>query len=468
MNRAQFGPQMDLAGRCWADRENLESRFKLVPDAFSMALRCIVFGFAACMATLLPAREWADNTGRKLEGEMLGVERACAVVLLPDKHRASLPLDKLSTGDQAWVKLWAEGKSAEQQLPAPIWPQAVQQPEIKLTGGANSKGGFEFHSPHYEFDCDAEVSTSVMTDFATVAEGTVRLLYSLPIQLAPLEHKTFTARICASRASYERGGGVPGSAGVFITANLRGEGVLLVPFESLGIEKFNGHNTKSYSYRPNVLAHEMTHQITAELLQLMPKWVAEGLADYVGHMIYRNGVYYLSERDRVQALHMRLDMYDNLTREQEQRVVAAPSRFPEGRGQPATLPESWLLKPSELVSMSEDYWDTSLGGRNAQIRIHRMYLSSMFLMHYFLHLADHGEARRIRTYFEELNRDAVWFKNMGKDGTPPPAYLTHRMTLDEVRAHYLGILFSKDDLKALDTDFHDQYVALGFRLPAWK
>jgi len=403
---------------------------------------------------------------------MLGVERGSAVVQLPDKRRGAIPLDKLSSDDRAWVKQWAQDKTPEQQLPLPIWPQAVQQPEIKLTGGANAKGGFEFHSPHYEFDCDSEVSASVMNDFATVAEGTVRLLYSLPIQMGPLEQKTFAARICGTRKSYERGGGVPGSAGVFMTANLRGEGVLLVPFESLGIEQFNGHNTKSYSYSANVLTHEMTHQITAELLQLMPKWVAEGLADYVGHMTYKNGVFYLGPRDRVQALRQRLDMYDKLSRDlqdQQQRVMASPSRISgEGRGQPVILPESWIMKPSELVSLNEDYWNTALGGRTAQIRIHRMYLSSMFLVHYYLHLADHGEARRIRVYFDEMNRDALWFKNMGKDGATRPAYLTRTMSLDDVRAHYLEILFSKDDLKALDKDFHDQYTALGFRLPAWK
>src|SRR3569623_1295001 len=128
------------------------------------------------MAAALPARDWADSTGRKLEGEMLGVERGCAVVALPSKQRAYLPLEKLSMVDQAWVRMWTDGKTTAQQLPTPLWPAMVQQPEIKLRGGASKKGGFEFHSPHYEFDCDAEVSASVMTDFATVAEGTIRLL----------------------------------------------------------------------------------------------------------------------------------------------------------------------------------------------------------------------------------------------------------------------------------------------------
>lgn len=425
------------------------------------------------MARALPAREWADSSGRKLEGEILGVERGCAVVLRPTKQRANLPLDKLSAADQAWVKEWAEGKTQAQQLPTPLWPATVQQPEIKLTGGASSKGGFEFHSPHYEFDCDAEVSASVMTDFATVAEGTLRLLYSLPIQFAPLEGKTFYARICQTRASYEKGGGVAGSAGVFITGSMSGEGVLLVPFESLGIEQFNGHNTKSYDYNATVLTHEMTHQATAELLPLMPKWVAEGLAEYVGRMTYRSGTFYLGPRDRIQMLRQRLDMYDAMTRQQQERVMASPSsRVPtESGSRTATLPESWIMRPSELVRMSEEAWATNVGGRSAMIRIHRMYLSSMFLMHYFLHMADNGDARRVRLYFEELNRDAKWFKQLGHKrdtSEPAPAFLTRRMSLEDIQAHYIENLFTRADLKALDADFHAQYVALGFHLPEWK
>ena len=31
-----------------------------------------------------------------------------------------------------------------------------------------------------------------------------------------------------------------------------------------------------------------------------------------------------------------------------------------------------------------------------------MYLSSMFLMYYFMHFADNDEARRIRVYFDHL------------------------------------------------------------------
>ncbi len=413
-----------------------------------------------------------DIAGRTLEGEMLGIERKNVVVLLQNKQRVSLPMAKLSPADQAWTNTWSKDKSPGQRLPMPLWPENVQQPEIKLTNGTRKNGSFVFNSPHYEFECDAEVSVSVMNDFATVAEGTVRLLYSLPLQLGPLENRTYSARICRSRATYERAGGPKGSAGVFITASMSGDGVLLVPFESLGIEQFLGKNTKSYDYQATVLIHEMTHQVTAELLQLMPKWVAEGLAEYAGNMIYRNGVFYLAPRDRVQALRRHLEFYDKLTREQDTRIMASPSTKPgnsNGVGSSAArLPESWIMRPSDLIQKSENAWATNVGGRASTIQLHRMYLSSMFLMHYFLHIAENGEARRIRLYFEEMAQDAAWFRTMGKNGLPPPDYITRKTTLEEIRDHYLKILVTPDQLDALDTDFRAKYIALGFRIPEWK
>lgn len=422
------------------------------------------------LASALPARQWKDTSGRTLEGEILGVEKDCAVVSLPNKQRVALPVAGLSGEDKAWLQDWAKGKSPAQQLPPPYWPESVQQPEIKLARGTKQADAFVFNSPHYEFQSDAEVSVSVMSDFATVAEGTVRLLHALPIRLGPLEGRTFDARICRTRATYERAGGMPGSAGVFITGTMSGEGVLLVPFESLGIEQFAGKNTKGYDYNATVLIHEMAHQVTAELLFLMPKWVSEGLAEYAGTITYRNGVFHLGPRERMLALHQRLEYYDKLTRDEEARILASPSAKPLAtEGKPAVrLPESWIMRPRDLLRQGDEAWDTNVRGRAATIRLHELYLSSMFLMHYFLHLADNGEARRIRLYFDAMAQDAAWFRTMGRDGTPPPEFIKRQTPLEEIRDHYLRVLVPPGQLDALDADFRAKYLALGFRIPEWK
>ncbi|CAN5884485.1 hypothetical protein BH11VER1_BH11VER1_05790 [soil metagenome] len=413
-------------------------------------------------ATGAQAREWKDVSGRSIEAEMLGVDQGNAVVLNAAKQRVSLPLKKLSPADQAWVRQWSEGKSALQLFPAPLWSLTVQQPEVRVTGGAQKGVGFVFNSPHYEFRCDAEVSPSVMNDFATVAEGTLRLVYSLPVAFPALEGKTYSARILQSEEAYARAGGPAGSGGVFI-ASMSGDGVLLVPFSSLGIEQFAGRNTKGYDYSATVLIHEMVHQATGELLTLMPRWVSEGLAEYAANTIYRNGVFYTGERDRILSLRQRLEGYDKLTRGNGQSF-AAPGTGVTGNG-PARPMESWIMKPSQLLSVSEAAWRTDVNSNAALVQVHRLYLSSMFMMHYYLHLADNGDARRIRLYFQELNKASTYFRTRGKEGSLPEELVRQKgLTLDEAQDVFLKHLYSPSELQALDADFKTRFNALGFRL----
>ncbi len=415
----------------------------------------------------LCAREWKDTAGRAVAGDILGVESGNVVIQLPNKQRAALPLANLSETDLSWVRTWLKGKPRTQWLPAPVWPESVQQPEIHVQALAHDKRGYGFTSPHYDFNCDAEISASVMNDFATVAEGTVRLMQALPIHFPRAESRTFYARIYQNREGYERSGGPPGSGGVYMTADLSGQGVLLVPFESLGIEQFGGRNTKSLSYKATVLIHEMVHQSTAELLQLMPKWVAEGMAEYGANMTYRNGAFSLGERDRLQALRQRLEYYENINREVAAKAFAAPARTAAGRtnNTPVKLPAFWVMRPSELVTKDEIAWSTEGSGRASQIQLHRMYLSSLFLMYYFMHIADHAETRRLRVYFDDIAEMSLYLRTKGAQGNVPDELKTRsKISLKVIQDHFTGQLVGPDGLAALDADFHAKFTAMGFRI----
>lgn len=357
---------------------------------------------AACLAisllgaSALVAREWKHGDGRTVEAEILGVERGRVVVVMSNRQRASVRMEELSSADQAWVAEWSAGKSPIQLLPpAPPWPANVQQAPIFVNGGNAVDGEYLFSSEHYEFVCDAEMSKAVMNDFATVAEGTIKLLHSLPVRFPSLEGKTFQARIVKNRDNYARAGGPEGSAGVFIS-NRMGEGVLLVPFESLGIVNFMGKNTKGDGYKATVLIHEMAHQVTSELIPLMPRWMTEGIAEYAAMIPYRNGVFYLGERERVLAMRQRIEFYQQLSR------VGVDFG---GR---------WVMKPSELVKTTTQAWDTTREGHDAQIALHRLYISSMYFTHYLLHLADNGDARRIRNYFHVVGDGSLWLRTRGR------------------------------------------------------
>ena len=418
------------------------------------------------LITVASAREWKDATGRALEAGMLGFEQGRVVVQLVNKQRLTLPFDKLSEADKSWVRDWCKDKTPLQLLPAPTWPDAVQQPEIHVQATAHDQHGYVFKSPHYEFTCDAEVSASVMNDFATVAEGSTRLMESLPIHFPKADGKTFYARIYQSREGYARAGGPEGSGGVFITGDISGEGVLLVPFESLGIEQFAGRNTKSYDYKATVLIHEMVHQATAELLPLMPKWVAEGLAEYGANMTYRSGVFYLGERERVQSLRNHLEYYQKISRDVTAKVAAAPAKVSAGTTRmAAALPNSWVMRPSELVGKDETAWSTLASGRSAQIQLHRMYLSSFFLVYYYMHLADHGESRRLRTYFDDLEAVSLFIRSKGEKGRlPEELQARDRLSLGAIQGYFTSQLVGKDGTAALDADFQQRFTTMGVRI----
>jgi hypothetical protein len=223
--------------------------------------------------------------------------------------------------------------------------------------------------------------------------------------------------------------------------------VLLVPFESLGIVNFLGKNTKGDGYKATVLIHEMAHQITAELIPLMPRWMTEGVAEYAAMIPYRNGVFYLGERERVLAMRQRIEFYKQLTR--------AGVDF---RGR-------WVMKPSELVNTPPEQWDTTRQGHDALIALHRLYISSMYFTHYLMHMADNGDARRIRNYFHVVGDSTRWLHTNGREGVLPEALRTSdRLSLEGVRAYLLTSLFTPEELDAIDADFDAKYRALGVGL----
>jgi hypothetical protein len=180
----------------------------------------------------------------------------------------------------------------------------------------------------------------------------------------------------------------------------------------------------------------------------MPRWLSEGLAEYAAYMPYRNGVFQLGERERMLALRQRLELYQQLTRN---AGVNAGS--------------TWVLKPSQVMNMSDTAWMTSNPSRQAQLTLHKLYLSSMFLVHYFLHYADHGDARHIRMYFHAVNDAALYIKTHGEKGAVPPQLEEQRnITIDDVRAFFLRRLITPDELATLDEEFRAKFTELGFRL----
>src|SRR5688572_23913568 len=66
------------------------------------------------------AREWKDAaSGRTVEAELLGIEAEHAIVLLDNRKRLKLPLEKLSAPDRQFLYNWTLDKSPGEILPPP-------------------------------------------------------------------------------------------------------------------------------------------------------------------------------------------------------------------------------------------------------------------------------------------------------------------------------------------------------------
>ena len=86
-----------------------------------------------------------------------------------------------------------------------------------------------------------------------------------------------------------KNGGIPGSAGVFISRG--GNGVVMAPLTSLGVIKGKGGYRFDYDGSNKTLPHELAHQLT-DVEYFTPGargWFSEGLAEYIAVTPYRSG-----------------------------------------------------------------------------------------------------------------------------------------------------------------------------------
>ena len=131
--------------------------------------------------------------------------------------------------------------------------------------------------------------------FATLFEATREYCRMLPIATlkAHVPGAQFRNKILLfeSKASYVRNGGPPSSAGVFISRGRQGNGIVMVPLESLGLKKVGSGYMYDYKGENKVLPHELVHQLTdREYYRSGARgWFSEGLAEYVAVTPYRSG-----------------------------------------------------------------------------------------------------------------------------------------------------------------------------------
>jgi len=285
--------------------------------------RLVPVAFVVLAGAIVPrssqAEEWTNIDGRALTADLISADATDATLKMADGKTYTIKLNTLSEESQARVKAFvaekdkATSKPAKKSTevsqrrsgrPAPSpddklnwddeWPvdASADDNEVVAVKEDAEKGEFIYHSPHYEFVCDARLGTIVVRRFARLFESTLEYCKVLPISMQKPHNvgdRTERLRIelFKSKSDYAKAGGPPGSAGVYIG----GRDVILVPLESLGVVASGKGFTLDYDKGNKTLPHEITHQLTDRWYYATGArgWFTEGLAEYIGTTPYNSG-----------------------------------------------------------------------------------------------------------------------------------------------------------------------------------
>ena len=400
-------------------------------------------------------RDWTSSDGRKIAGVLLGVDGDSMVIRLKEGGRIVIPIQKLDGGDQSFLRNWQRGRSLEIALPPVVWPAEIAAGNVSLGKPEMRSTGWWLRTEHYQFLSDAELATAAVLDLATAGEATHRWLRAWPLQLPEdASGELPMARILRTREAYEAAG-APKESGGFFRRNRDGKGELLVPFESIGLE--TSPNSAAYrkglAFSTRTLIHEMTHQQMSPVLRFLPLWLSEGLAELAALPDYRGGKFQVSREMMTLRLRQRLEDY----------LGRDPATGGEMGGGKKADAKDWLVPLEQLFAIREG------GNAWAQSTLadkHRMYLTSLFTAYYFMYLDGHGQARRLRVYWNEVLAAHAYYSSRGQSGRLPAKVASEGWNLDRetLRDELIQRLLAGEPIPSLQADMTKRLNAAGLRI----
>ncbi|MDG1357971.1 MAG: hypothetical protein P8P36_07240 [Akkermansiaceae bacterium] len=281
----------------------------------------------ALLADDVHGRVFTDTQGRKIQAEIVNLDGDRLMIKLQKTGKtAEVKMEILSKADREYVMQWMRDKKAlaaqqrahrhehsqsgvnnhtshlmtqydlKENYDAK-WPRLVSTDigiDITVMSEDENKREFVYHSPNYEFVCDVKLTKNVVKKFAVMFEATREYCRLLPISTmkAHVPGGEFRHKILLfeDKETYMQKGGMPGSAGVFVSRG--GNGVVMVPLTSLGVIKGKAGYRYDYDKSNKTLTHEIAHQLTDIEYISSPGsrgWFSEGLAEYVAVTPYRSG-----------------------------------------------------------------------------------------------------------------------------------------------------------------------------------
>lgn len=334
-------------------------------------------------------RVWTDDQGRKVKAVLASIENGSALLLLPDGRELPYPLAKLSKIDQAFIKKYGldghEEETPDGNIEEPVidnfndpWPDRVTfegDPEIVTVTESPEESTFIYESANYRYNCDVRLSNSVVKGFAVLFEATHQFTRALPLAInggKKIDGK-YQIFLFETEESYNKAGGPPGSAGVFIG----GKNIIMVPLTSLGVRPVGSGYMLDRDKSNKTLPHELLHQLTPRRYYAKGAvgWFTEGLADYIGVTPYRSGSF-------------------NVKTNFKPIVDYVTAYGKDGNGGRAIGEEINLgpLKKFMLMPYSKFL-------ANPQVN----YGCGLLITNYFFHMDREGDAARIKKFLQALN-----------------------------------------------------------------
>lgn len=368
----------------------------------------LVCGSIIAQTQAPPSRTWTSSDGKKMEASFLGREGAGVKVRMTNGAVFTIPIDRLSSEDQAYVRQQPSNDMATAKPGALAalkdWPRGValdEPPQPTVVTEDPAKKEFVYRSGHYEFRCDSKLGSNVVKEFSRIFEATHLLNWQLPLNLKPTPEEgqeLFMARLYTNKEDYFASGGITGSAGVY----QRGEKALSVPLASLGVKMVGSRVSleKTSDDDNATLIHEITHQMMNHWLPKLRTWYVEGSAEAVAMLEYQRGRFtFIGVKQRL-------------------------SNYLQRRGSDGK--NFTMLDPEELFSLDGRTWSAALASIRGQAS--QNYASAGLMTYFFYYLDGKGDATNIIAYLRELEA--------GDRNAEPEAFKKHLLrerSMDDFR-----------------------------------
>jgi hypothetical protein len=424
-------------------------------------------------APVAPAgmRAWTTTEGRVFQASVVKVEPTQVILRLGTGQVATLPIARLSPGDQLFAKSLLPPSSTNPASPAVrtpvspgatggrvapekrIWPAKVEVDsravEVTQAKDEANPGGYIYRSQTFEFISEDKLAPSMMKEIARTFEATHSLVQALPWSVNPqppadLGH--YRAKFYVSRESYIADGAPANSGGVYFSRDR----IFRVPFPSLGLVMRGKTWFKDESFRNDTIVHEITHQMMHDFLPFLPIWVIEGTAEYTEMLPYNAGRFLSGSHER--------GVKDYIKQAQE-----------------AGLNLSDLGDIKAHMAMTREDWGKrsggEMGGGNREQR--RLYFSSLILVYFFSHLDGDGKGINFLKYMDKIAeaRDAwaAFLKNPAVTVKPNGSYTYSNISPpSQSRDEGYGIanldlLINGRSAEQLQKDITDSFKKIGVR-----